>query len=125
MSRKHDPFEQWRDEQLGRQDSPAEPLIDPPDPYAADRIRLSVGREAIREQAIDRMFDAKDAGDTEAFERTSRELVELNRQLFLEQRAELGHIPESVEAAVAALNVAAGVLELLASNQGTKWEEHA
>lgn len=113
--KKPDPFQNWRDEQLGRQPATtptneAEKQVEP------DRIRLSPGREAIRDQAIDRMLDAKEAGDVEAFERTSRELVDLNRQLFLEEQAELGALPETVEGAVAAINVATRVIEALVAN---------
>lgn len=105
-TRKPDPFEQWRDEQR----APLEPQNPPP---AQGRIRLSPGREAIRDLAVDRMLDARDSGDQQAFDQVTVELVALNARLFAEQKAEQGHIPETVEGVIAVLNVAAEILQVI------------
>ena len=82
------------------------------------RLELNPAREAIRSLAVEAMFDALESGDREAFERTSRELVALNRRLFDEEAAERGYMPQSIEGMIGVLRVAARIVELIGDNGG-------
>ena len=78
---------------------------------------LSPGRTALRDLAI---LDAVDAhwGQTphsadEGARQATHALVDLDRRLRIEQAAEHGTTPDTLEGCIAVLNVAAGIAETL------------
>lgn len=94
------PFDQWRDQQRA---------TDAFSPQAA----LSPGREARRDLAIWAAVDAIQGEHPEARLRTE-ELVRLNTQLWAEQAAERGIIPETLDGCIGVLNAAARIMEAMA-----------
>ena len=72
---------------------------------------LSAGREAIRDLAI---LDTINAPTGEERTVKARALVELDRRLKIEQAAEAGYMPSTVEGCIAVLHVAATIAETLA-----------
>lgn len=103
-----DPFELWRNQQLP---PPEEPTVPAAAVDERPRLELSPHRYAQRALAIEAMFDALETGDPEAFEQASIHTVNLNRRLYLEQQAEQAVFPSSLDSAIAALNLAADLVQ--------------
>ena len=76
-------------------------------------VWLSPGREARRQLAIEATIDARDGHDPALYRQRIEELVDLNRRLDAEQRAELGYLPETIEGCIAVLGVAARIIEVI------------
>jgi hypothetical protein len=80
---------------------------------------LSPSREARRDLAIGDALDARD--DPQLLRRRCDELVDLNRRLYAEQRAELGAalgcVPDTIDGCIGVLAVAAWILEAIARGE--------
>jgi hypothetical protein len=75
-------------------------------------VWLSPGREARRRLAMDAAWNARD-GDPALYLRRIEELVDLHRRLVVEQRAESGYMPETIEGCAAVLGVAARIIRVI------------
>ena len=80
-------------------------------------LRLSPGREARLQLAVDAAWEARD-GDPDEYRAAIERLLDLNERLFAEQLAELGCLPTTVEGCIAVLDVAARILELTGDRGG-------
>lgn len=75
---------------------------------------LSPARTARRDLAILDTLDARDSGDQDAYRQAVDNLLALNKRLKLEQAAEGGYIPNTLEGSIQILQAAATIAERLA-----------
>lgn len=74
---------------------------------------LSPARTALRDLAILDTLDAHDSGDQDAYRESIDQLLSLNKRLKLEQAAEGGYIPDTLEGSIQILQAAATIAERL------------
>lgn len=73
-------------------------------------LPLSPGRQARLELAIWQAIDARDDGDPAAYRFALEHLAELHGRLRIEEAAEYGYLPRTLEGAIAVLDLATEIV---------------